>query len=126
MKDREMNKETLLIIFTYKYPYDPPVEQFLDDEMKYLSQENVDILLVPISRDNSGLKYKTVETKENISINAIKREAKSKETIYVVLFSIRNVGYIIKDINITSLEIVNPSTIPSSQKTNIIIDEKNR
>ena len=95
-----MNKETLLIIFTYKYPYDPPVEQFLDDEMKYLSQENVDILLVPISRDNSGLKYKTVETKENISINAIKREAKSKETIYGVLFSIRNVGYIIKDINL--------------------------
>ena len=30
----------------------------------------------------------------------------------------------IKEINFTSLEIVNPSTIPSSQKTNIIIDEK--
>ena len=31
-------KKTLLIIFTFKYPFEPPTEQFLDDELRFLAE----------------------------------------------------------------------------------------
>ena len=40
-----MPKKTLLIIFTYKYPFEPPTEQFLDDELPYLLKEDIDVLV---------------------------------------------------------------------------------
>lgn len=39
--------KTLLVIFTYKYPYEPPTEQFLHMEVPYLNEKGADILFVP-------------------------------------------------------------------------------
>lgn len=44
-----MNK-TLLCVFTYKYPYSPPVEQFLDAEASYFNEFFKTILIVPTSK----------------------------------------------------------------------------
>ena len=57
--------KTLLVIFTYKYPYEPPTEQFLHMEVPYLKEKDVDILFVPcaasLSREN---KYDTYGIKD--------------------------------------------------------------
>ena len=90
-------RNTLLIVFTYKYPFEPPVEQFLDDEMKYLVKEDVDILLVPISRENNGKYYPLIQEEDKINVCRIKREGLKKETLKGVVFSAKHVSSIIKE-----------------------------
>ena len=40
----------LLIVLCYKYPYEPPTEQFLDMELRYFFELDVDIVFVPVAR----------------------------------------------------------------------------
>ncbi len=58
--------KTLIIVFTYKYPFAPPTEQFLHVELPYLKKENVDIEIVPYaSVIDFSQKYST-ETNVNV------------------------------------------------------------
>lgn len=78
-----MDRE-LLIVFTYRYPYNPPIEQFLDMELPYLKSDNRDILLVPLSRTiNSELAYDIVQKRE-VSIRILKRKTKLVETLTAI------------------------------------------
>ena len=61
-------KKTLLIIFTFKYPFEPPTEQFLDDELRFLAEEDADILLVPSAREKKNVLYTFSGTRDNISV----------------------------------------------------------
>lgn len=70
----------LLIVFSYKYPFSPPVEQFLHMEMPYHSHENTDIWLVPYARDYSVEKY-DISKLENVSIKPISRKSKYTEML---------------------------------------------
>lgn len=81
-----MKSKTLLIVFSYKYPYDPPVEQFLDDEIRYLAKEDIDILLVPVSRDKFTTQYEFVQNSEHICIRNLGRRHKGKEIVSGIAF----------------------------------------
>lgn len=93
-----MNQKTLLIIFSYKYPFEPPVEQFLDDEMHYLANEDVDILLMPISREFSDKRYPLIEGKGKIVLWPIKRDKINNELLHGFWFLLRQFRYLIKDL----------------------------
>lgn len=50
--------KTLIIVFTYKYPYEPPTEQFLDTEIPYIQKNECDIYFVPTCRKlNKNIRY---------------------------------------------------------------------
>ena len=52
--------KTLIVVFTYKYPFAPPTEQFLHAELPYLKQECVDIDVVPYASEiDFSNKYST-------------------------------------------------------------------
>ena len=51
----------LLIVFCYKYPYEPPTEQFLHVELRYDALEASDIWLLPYARDlDSNASYELI------------------------------------------------------------------
>lgn len=62
----------LILILTYKYPFEPPREQFLNDELKYY--KNDDVCLIPCSWE--------------ISEKQIRKDYR-KETIKTILFNRR-------------------------------------
>lgn len=68
----------LLIIFSYKYPFSPPVEQFLHMEISYHSNENTDIWLVPYARDHS-IEHYNLSSIKNVTIKPIVRKERYKE-----------------------------------------------
>ncbi len=70
----------LLIIFSYKYPFSPPVEQFLHMEMPYHSDNDTEIWLVPYARDCSSEQY-DISKVENVSIIPILRNSKYTEMV---------------------------------------------
>lgn len=79
----------LLIVFSYKYPFSPPVEQFLHMEMPFHSNENTDIWFVPYARDCSTEKY-DISGIRNVSIRPIKRKSKSREFFSGLFAALRN------------------------------------
>lgn len=70
----------LLIVFSYKYPFSPPVEQFLHMEMPYHCDENTDIWFLPYARDYSTEKYNISELK-NVTVKPIPRRNKYTELL---------------------------------------------
>ena len=91
-------KKNLIIIFTYKYPFQPPTEQFLDDELRFLAEEDADILLVPSAREKKDALYPFPATKSNISVRAIKRSSRLGETCSGLLSAAGNAGYLLRDV----------------------------
>lgn len=88
----------LLIIFSYKYPFSPPVEQFLHMEMPYHSSEDTDIWFVPYARDCSNEKYDISEIK-HISIKQVKRKKRFVELFGGVVGMIGSVGNTYLELN---------------------------
>ena len=65
--------KTLIIIFSYKYPYEPPTEQFLNEEMPYWVNKDSHLLVCPLSRYISKNKiFDTFEDKK-IEVKELKR-----------------------------------------------------
>ena len=91
-------KKDLLIIFTFKYPFEPPTEQFLDDELRFLAEEDVDILLVPSAREKNKTAYTFPGTRNNISVCEIKRCCLPCETLSGLLSLAGHAGYLRRDI----------------------------
>ena len=91
-------KKDLLIIFTFKYPYEPPTEQFLDDELHFLAEKDVDILLVPSAREKNKSMYAFPGTRKNISVCEIKRSCLPCETFSGLLALAGRTGYLRRDI----------------------------
>ena len=91
-------KKDLLIIFTFKYPFQPPTEQFLDDELHFLAEENTDILLVPYARERKEAVYPFPDTKTNISVRGIKRSGLLCEMCSGLLSLAWNAGNPLRDI----------------------------
>ena len=92
-----MKKETLLVIFTYTYPYEPPIEQFLDDEIQFLEKEDLDILLVPVSREIKDNEYPIAQSSEKITTCKINRKNLNSETLIGVFQSVKAIKYIGND-----------------------------
>ena len=93
----EMKKD-LLIIFTFKYPFEPPTEQFLDDELRFLACEDLDILLVPYAREKKDAMYAFPGTQTNISVCGIKRSCLLRETFFGLMSVMKHIGYLWSDI----------------------------
>ena len=91
-------KRDLIVIFTFKYPFQPPTEQFLDDELHFLAEENADILLVPYARERADAKYEFPGTKTNISVCGIKRSSLPLELCSGLLSLTWNAGNPLRDI----------------------------
>lgn len=91
-----MNTKKLLIIFTFKYPYSPPTEQFLDDEMQFIAQQECDVMLVPVSSNIGNEKYSSDGIK-NVTVCKINRSL-TKEIFWGALFTIQNLSTFIHDI----------------------------
>ena len=90
--------KTLLMIYTYKYPYSPPVEQFLNMEIPYLDDDDTDIVLIPNARDiDKNVAYFNVDERENISVKPIKRCYVLKETFIGAVGVFRCFPSFIKD-----------------------------
>ena len=85
-------KKDLIVIFTFKYPFQPPTEQFLDDELHFLAEEDMDILLVPYAREKKETKYAFPETRENISVCEIRRSSLLREMCSGLLSTMWNIG----------------------------------
>lgn len=94
-----MTRKTLLIIFTYKYPFEPPTEQFLDDEIYFLNRKDVDILLVPNARSKAETVYPFVQGKGNICICKLKREPIQKEMISGTGIALKTIRQLSADIH---------------------------
>ena len=91
-------KRDLIVIFTFKYPFQPPTEQFLDDELHFLAEENADILLVPYARERADARYEFPGTKTNISVCGIKRSSLLLELCSGLLSLTWNAGNLLCDV----------------------------
>ena len=91
-------KKDLIIIFTYKYPFQPPTEQFLDDELHFVAGEDADILLVPSARERKDTQYAFPGTQPNISVCAIRRCGLLRETFFGALSAVKHIGYLRDDV----------------------------
>ena len=91
-------KKDLIIIFTYKYPFQPPTEQFLDDELRFLAEKEADILLVPSAREKKDALYPFPGTKSNISVRAIERSGRLRETCAGLLSTAVHIRYLWSDV----------------------------
>lgn len=69
-------KSNLVVIFTYKYPYEPPTEQFLDMELQYLLKDDVDIIFIPVARMIDEDKTYKIIGEKRVSIHRIDRAPK--------------------------------------------------
>lgn len=49
-----------IIVFTHVFPYAPPYEQFVEGEIKYLSNEFDEVFLLPVSRSANSAKCRTI------------------------------------------------------------------
>lgn len=93
-----IKEKTLLIILTYKYPYDPPIEQFLDDEIYYLNNDKTDILIVPNSRRKGKITYPFIEGRNNVHICEFKRKSLIEEAAIGFFYLFKNRSYVKQDL----------------------------
>jgi glycosyltransferase involved in cell wall biosynthesis len=91
-------KKDLIIIFTFKYPFEPPTEQFLDDEMRFLAEEDADILLVPSARKRDAAMYEFPGSRPEVSVCGIERSSRMHETCAGLLTSALHFRYLRDDI----------------------------
>jgi glycosyltransferase involved in cell wall biosynthesis len=91
-------KKDLIIIFTFKYPFEPPTEQFLDDEMRFLAEENADILLVPSARGRNGTMYAFPGSRQNVAVCGIERNSLLHETCTGLLSALVRFRHVWSDI----------------------------
>jgi glycosyltransferase involved in cell wall biosynthesis len=93
-----MQRKTLLLIFTYKYPFEPPTEQFLDDEIRYLDREDIDILFVPNAREKKSEMYPFTVGRGNVHICELKRSRIQNEMICGTATTTKKLSQVIADI----------------------------
>lgn len=73
----------LLILFSYKFPYEPPTEQFLSDELPYHVSENRDVWIVPYANliDTSVIRENQALRRDNIIVKRLKRNNRFVELV---------------------------------------------
>ena len=91
-------KKDLVIIFTFKYPFEPPTEQFLDDELRFLAEEDADILLVPSARERKDAMYAFPGSRPDISVCGIRRSTRLRETCTGLLSAAARFRYLWNDV----------------------------
>lgn len=75
----------LIVIFTYKYPFSPPTEQFLDMELPYLKNPHVDVLIIPVSREIKTNQMYNTPIQIGARVAPLKRKGKTKEILTALL-----------------------------------------
>lgn len=83
-EERKVNSvKDLLILFCYKFPYEPPTEQFLSDELPYHVSENRDIWLVPYANQiNTSVTHKNEALRrDNVIVKRLKRSNRLIEVV---------------------------------------------
>ncbi len=86
--------KTLLMVLSYKYPYEPPTEQFLHAELPYHKSDDTDILIVPYA---NGIDFsKEYEYNDAFSVVPMKR-SKSADALWGGLGIVANCGSLIKE-----------------------------
>ena len=76
----------LLIVLCYKYPYEPPTEQFLDMEIQYFLELDVDIVFVPVARMiDENRAYESIGN-ERVSIHRVTRKNRAVEIGTALLY----------------------------------------
>lgn len=73
-----------LMIFCYKYPFSPPVEQFLNMEIPYHNDSDMDIVLIPYARDINKVDRYDITRFKNILVKCIQRPKLWKEIVWGV------------------------------------------
>jgi glycosyltransferase involved in cell wall biosynthesis len=91
-------KKNLIVIFTFKYPFEPPTEQFLDDELHFLAEEDADILLVPSAREKKDALYPFPGAMANVSVRAIGRGSLPCETCAGLLSAAVHIRHLRNDV----------------------------
>lgn len=98
--------KTLLILFSYKYPYEPPTEQFLHTELPYLMKENTDIEIVPYAR---GIDFSNKYPQNaDFSIKPLKR-GKITDILLGLYESAKSLDVLIRELNIINKSVCKKS-----------------
>ena len=102
--------KTLLMVLSYKYPYEPPTEQFLHAELPYHENDDTDILIVPYA---NGIDFsKEYEYDDAFSVVPMKR-SKSADALWGGLGVISNCITLIKEA-VKIIRKVAPKRIPNA------------
>lgn len=102
--------KTLLMVLSYKYPYEPPTEQFLHAELPYHKNNDTDILIVPYA---NGIDFsKEYEYDKTFSVVPMER-SKSADAIWGVLGIMANCFSLIKEA-VKIIKKVAPKRIPNA------------
>ena len=91
-------KKRLVVLVTYKYPYEPPTEQFLEKEIEFWKHENVDVVFCPIAREIADNNSYAGSKWKNSRILRVKRQSIIKEIVLGGIQTLKNVRHFIKDI----------------------------
>lgn len=105
--------KTLFVVFSYKYPYEPPTEQFLHMEMPYLDCDNVDICIVPYARNRHA--DKTYPISDRIQVKPLKRKRLS-DILLGVWGTMSRLGSIFRELQEIKKS-VSPTKRRAAQKT---------
>jgi colanic acid/amylovoran biosynthesis glycosyltransferase len=81
-----------LFLFTFKYPYEPPTEQFLNDEIPFLEAKS-DFHVVPCSQKLDSTKKSSFFIEKSRSVVLIKRN-RLKDLVYSFLSVLCLAGYL--------------------------------
>lgn len=85
----------LLLVFDYRYPYEPPTEQFLHTEIGYLLSK-FDVMTIPIAR---GINDSSVyDFGRNLKVTKIERKARSIEGVIGFFSLIKNCSNLFVDL----------------------------
>lgn len=77
-----MNKN--LILITHAFPYDPPSEQFVQNELKYLSKEFDKVYIIAVSRSSNNTETQNISY-DNVHIYRLYRRNKVYEIFNSIL-----------------------------------------
>lgn len=69
-----------IVLLTHVFPYDPPSEQFINDELKYISNIFDSVFIIPVSRSANTEKCRGISYK-NIYIKRLTRKNKTYEVL---------------------------------------------
>lgn len=102
--------KTLLMVLSYKYPYEPPTEQFLHAELPYHKSDDTDILIVPYA---NGVDFsKKYEYDKTFSVMPVAR-SKSADAIWGSLGILTNCISLFQEA-IEIIKKVRPKRIPNA------------